>query len=81
MGTNGGVKEEQAGRCHRGPAGRGGRQAVNSQRSGEFPQAQFTCAEDENGKGFPRGAAPWECNAQKPAYVNTVWGYGYKWRG
>ena len=22
-----------------------------------------------------------EDNAQKPVYVNTVWGYGYKWRG
>ena len=22
-----------------------------------------------------------EDNAQKPAYINTVWGYGYKWRG
>ena len=22
-----------------------------------------------------------EDNPQKPAYVNTVWGYGYKWRG
>ena len=22
-----------------------------------------------------------EDNAQKPTYVNTVWGYGYKWRG
>ena len=22
-----------------------------------------------------------EDNAQKPSYINTVWGYGYKWRG
>ena len=22
-----------------------------------------------------------EDNAQKPVYINTVWGYGYKWRG
>ena len=22
-----------------------------------------------------------EDNTQKPIYINTVWGYGYKWRG
>ncbi len=30
-------------------------------------------------KRAPTGPALWETNAQKPTFVNTVWGYGYKW--
>ena len=52
-----------------GPQGRG------------FPQAEFTSAEDEKREGPPRAKGPREPNARKPAYINTVWGYGYKWRG
>ena len=30
-------------------------------------------------KGIRRLRIKIEDNAQKPTYINTVWGYGYKW--
>ena len=32
----------------------------------------------QESSGAPAGLAPWGANPQKPTYVNTVWGYGYK---
>ena len=63
------------------PRKRGGRQAVNSMPlSGrEFPQGEFISPEDIKNKRAPTGLRPVGNNPQKPVYVNTVWGYGYKW--
>ena len=56
------------------PAQRGRPKAVNSGPGGaEFPPRM-------KNKRAPAGPDPRESNAQKPVYVNTVWGYGYKWR-
>ena len=63
------------------PRKRGGQQAVNSMpHSGrEFPQGEFISPEDIKVKRAPTGLCPVGNDPQKPAYVNTVWGYGYKW--
>ena len=38
----------------------------------------MSAAQDQT-KGLPQSEALWESNVQNPAYITTVWGYGYKW--
>ena len=62
------------------PAEQGARERVQA----FWPRAK-TLAEgglippEQYKKPGPPEAAPLGNNPTKPAYVNTVWGYGYKW--